>query len=245
MIHIRETDSTNKELEKLLSETRLEEGSVVWCDIQTKGRGQKGNSWESEPYKNLTFSFVLYPEFLQLREHFLLSQLIAVSIVEELEQYSQGFSVKWPNDIYWKEKKIAGILIENDLIDSTIQSSIIGVGLNLNQKEFLSDAPNPISLTLITGNQYDRLEFLKSLMSRIYRHYLTLISEGGSDISAIYMSKLYRGKGFHRYRDMKGVEFNAEIIDVFPSGHISLRESDGRERSFLFKEVEFIISDMP
>ncbi|MGL5894398.1 MAG: biotin--[acetyl-CoA-carboxylase] ligase [Bacteroidales bacterium] len=245
MIHIKETDSTNKEIQKLNSKGKLQEGSVLWCDIQTNGRGQQGNSWESEPYKNLTFSILLYPEFLSLTEHFLLSEMIALSIVEELEQYSDGFSVKWPNDIYWNDKKIAGILIENDLIDGTIQSSIIGVGLNLNQKDFISNAPNPISLTRITGETYDREEFLKMLMSRVYRYYLSLISEGGVELSSKYFSKLYRSTGYHKYRDLQGVEFSAEIVEVKPSGHIVLRDSNNDKRSFLFKEVEFIITDKP
>lgn len=118
------------------------------------GRGQRGNSWESEPFKNLTFSLLLRPEHIPANRQFLLSEIVSLATVDVLNRYATGFSIKWPNDIYWHDKKIAGILIENVLSGSTFSRAIIGMGLNINQKNFYSDAPNPVSLYQITGRTY-------------------------------------------------------------------------------------------
>lgn len=142
--------------------------------FQTAGRGQRGNSWESEDGANLLFSFVLYPDFLEARKQFYLSQITALALQEVLSQYTDGIRIKWPNDIYWKDKKICGTLIENDLTGIHISRSISGTGVNLNQERFVSDAPNPVSLFQITGQRYDRKEILHQLMERV-AHYYTLL----------------------------------------------------------------------
>ena len=116
LIHIIETNSTNNYLQTFCTREKAEELTTVVADFQTSGRGQRGNSWESEPAKNLLFSFVLFPEFLEARRQFLISQIVSLAIKEELDTYTDDISIKWPNDIYWKEKKICGILIENDLM---------------------------------------------------------------------------------------------------------------------------------
>ncbi|MBP9507653.1 MAG: biotin--[acetyl-CoA-carboxylase] ligase, partial [Bacteroides sp.] len=120
LVHLSETDSTNRYLKQLCDQSPVEELTTVVAEFQTSGRGQRGNIWESEAGKNLLFSFVLYPTFLEARRGFLLSQLISLALKEELDQYADGFSIKWPNDIYWHNRKIAGILIENNLIGSSI-----------------------------------------------------------------------------------------------------------------------------
>ncbi|KAA6306643.1 Bifunctional ligase/repressor BirA, partial [termite gut metagenome] len=131
LIHLTEADSTSRYLTALCEQNRIEEFTVVLSDFQTAGRGQQDNSWEAEKGKNLLFSFVLYPSFLEARNQFLLSQIIALSVKEELDEWASGFSVKWSNDIYWENKKICGILIENDLTGSRIERSIVGIGLNI------------------------------------------------------------------------------------------------------------------
>ena len=141
LIHISETNSTNNYLQTLCARQKVEELTTVVADFQTSGRGQRGNSWESEPLKNLLFSFVLFPDFLEARCQFLISQIISLAIKEELSTYTEDISIKWPNDIYWKEKKICGILIENDLMGRNICQSIAGIGININQEEFYSPAP--------------------------------------------------------------------------------------------------------
>jgi len=122
------------------------EFTTVIAERQTAGKGQRGNSWESEDCRNITFSFVLYPTFIEARRQFILSQIVSLSIKEELDQWTEGISIKWPNDIYWNDKKICGILIENDLSGHHIGRSISGIGVNINQDVFRSNAPNPISL---------------------------------------------------------------------------------------------------
>lgn len=240
-IYLEEVESTNQYIRELCQkQDELEEGSLVWCRKQTKGRGQIGNSWESEEDKNLTFSFILYPEFIHINEQFIISELIAISILEELNNIASEFSIKWPNDIYWKNKKIAGILIENDLIGAQIKQTIIGIGLNVNQTQFVSNAPNPVSLKQITGKNFILEELLDSIMSTIYSKYLQLISDGNEDIHKLYMNNLYRKDNFYTYRDKNGL-FEAKIISVEPSGHLILLDSDQKKRTYAFKEIEYIL----
>ena len=151
LLVLMETDSTNRHLTQLCDEqgTDIPEFMTVIAERQTAGKGQRGNSWESEDCKNITFSFVLYPTFIEARQQFILSQIISLSIKEELDEWAEGISIKWPNDIYWNEKKICGILIENDLLGHHIGRSISGIGVNINQEVFRSDAPNPVSLKQI------------------------------------------------------------------------------------------------
>mgnify|MGYP003526946868 CR=1 FL=1 len=127
------------------------EGTVVSTSFQTKGRGQLTNVWEAEEGKNILCSILLRPTALPIKSQFLISQAISVAIVDVLNTFAEDFSIKWPNDIYYKEEKIAGILIENTLSSKGIDSCIIGLGLNVNQQSFKSDAPNPISLHNIIG----------------------------------------------------------------------------------------------
>ena len=240
LIHIPETDSTNNYLSKLSDKETVPEFTVVQSDFQTAGKGQRGNSWETEKGKNLLFSVILYPTFLEARQQFILSQLVSLSIKEELDQWTEDISIKWPNDIYWKDKKICGILIENDLTGTHIARSILGIGININQKTFISDAPNPISLKQITGQEYDTASILKAVMQRI-KSYYSLLKQG--DITPIiqrYQNALFRKNGIHSYCDAEG-EFKAEIIGVEPDGHFLLQDENGKIRRYVFKEVQYLL----
>ena len=148
LIALDETHSTSNYLLELCQQSvqPLEEFTTVTASFQTAGKGQRGNSWESEAGKNLLFSFVLYPKFLEARQQFLLSQFVSLAIKEELESIIKEISIKWPNDIYWREKKLCGILIEHQLCRSHIERTICGIGVNINQALFRSNAPNPVSL---------------------------------------------------------------------------------------------------
>ena len=121
--------------------------------IQTAGRGQAGNSWESEAGKNLLFGLLFHPREVEANRQFILSQAVALSICETLSDYAEDIRIKWPNDIYWKDRKICGMLIENTLVGRCIENCIIGAGININQQTFCSDAPNPVSLRQITGKE--------------------------------------------------------------------------------------------
>ena len=177
IIRLVETDSTNNYLREQSAKARLPEGSLVIADFQTAGKGQVGNSWESEAGKNLMFSILLYPDFLPANRQFLISQIASLSVKETLEKYTDSVTVKWPNDIYWKDRKICGMLIENDLSGQHLYCSVVGIGLNINQEIFRSDAPNPVSLTQITGKTYDREDVLVCFLRIFFNYYFLLLQE--------------------------------------------------------------------
>ena len=240
LIHLEETDSTNKYLNELCNKQCVEELTTITADFQTSGRGQRGNSWESEAGQNLMFSFVLYPTFLKARRQFLLSQIISLAIKEELQRYVSNISIKWPNDIYWKEKKICGILIENDLMGRNICQSIAGIGININQEEFYSPAPNPVSLYQITGKRHDVFKILKNIMIRVQSYYAKLQKGDITQITNQYEKSLFRKEGMHRYKDVDG-EFLARIICVEPEGRLILEDEKQVRRAYMFKEVEYLL----
>lgn len=177
---------------------------------------------------------------LQANEQFLLSQITALAVKEMLSEYTDGVTVKWPNDVYWKDRKLCGMLIENDLTGRTISCSICGIGVNINQKAFLSDAPNPVSLTQITGEEYDLQELLLRFRERFYQLYLLLLQGQKEEIRSRYRKALYRGKGYHPYSDAGGT-FEAEIAAIAPTGLLTLRLAGGETRLYAFKEVEFCV----
>ena len=161
--HIDETDSTNRWLREHL------EVDVVVADFQTAGRGCGTNQWEAERGKNLLFSLLLHPHDVQAKDQFRISMAVSIALREMLAQYADGFTVKWPNDIYWRDSKICGILIENRLQGSRIKDSIVGIGLNVNQTKFRSDAPNPVSLCQIVGHEVDRDSLLTDFLRLLER----------------------------------------------------------------------------
>ena len=248
-INLSTVDSTNSFVRAMLQEEgtghvvsadSLPGFTLVVADDQTKGRGQQGNSWETEKGKNLTFSLLCHPDFILASRQWLLSQCMAVAIQQTLSQYVEGVTVKWPNDIYVGDKKISGTLIECDLQGKHISNCIIGVGININQTVFHSDAPNPTSLQLLTGREHDKEEIISALLMH-FQHFYALLQEGQEEIvRQLYMQHLYRREGFHRYRDARG-EFMAEIADVEPTGHLRLRFEDGNVVRYELKEVQFII----
>ena len=235
-----ETASTNTYLAERCNLERLPELTSVYTSYQTAGRGQRGNSWESEAGANLLFSFVVFPDFLEAKRQFLLSQITALALQEVLSQYTEGITIKWPNDIYWHDKKLCGTLIENDLTGIHISRSISGTGVNLNQLEFISDAPNPVSLRQITGQTYEPAVILEQLMERISDYYSLLKNNDTESIIQLYKERLYRKNGFHRYRDVEG-SFEACICDIEPIGKLILKDKAGQYRAYLFKEVEYIL----
>ena len=240
LIYIEETDSTNHYLNDLCNKQDVSELTTVVANYQTLGRGQRGNSWESKKGKNLIFSFVLYPTSLEIRRQFLLSQIISLSIKEELDTYVKDISIKWPNDIYWKEKKICGMLIENDLMGRNISQIIAGIGININQETFHSSAPNPVSLRQITGKEFDLFEILKNIVLRIQSYYSLLKKGNTESIVCQYEMSLFRKEGMHRFKDANG-EFLARIICVEPEGRLILEDEILNKRGYMFKEVEYLL----
>ncbi|MDR1981909.1 MAG: biotin--[acetyl-CoA-carboxylase] ligase [Tannerellaceae bacterium] len=238
IIRLSETGSTNSYLRSCIRKEKLPEGSVVLAGFQTSGRGQQGNGWESGPGKNLLFSVVLYPDCIPANRQFLISQIAALSVKETLDRLTDGITVKWPNDIYWKDKKICGMLVENDLMGATIFCSIIGIGINVNQTAFTSNAPNAVSLIQVTGKAYDKEEILETFLSRFYAYYLQLLQEKEVEIREAYQQALYRKDGYHPYADADG-RFMARIRDIEPAGHLLLQLKSGEIRRYAFKEVVY------
>lgn len=245
LIILPETDSTNRCLTSLCNEQgdAVKPFTTVLARHQTAGKGQRGNSWEAEPGQNITCSMVVYPLFIEARKQFVLSQIVSLAIKEELDLYIQGISIKWPNDIYLGEKKICGILIENDLSGNRIGRSIIGVGLNVNQEIFRSNAPNPISLKQATGQEHDIMQILSGIVSRIERYYNLLRDEEVAgiyeSISRQYNCAQFRKEGFHTYADEEGT-FLARLLHVETDGRLILIDTGGRQRGYLFKEVRYM-----
>ncbi len=234
-----ELPSTNLFLNELIRQDECSEGDCVAVDFQTSGRGQSGNYWESEKGKNLTFSLLLCPDFLAPTSQFEISQLVSVAIKQVLDEYVDSISIKWPNDIYWNDKKIAGILIENSIMGHFLETSIVGIGLNVNQEHFVSDAPNPISLKLILGVDEDRQNLLEELISAILENYERLKSKGSEWLRKAYFEALYRKEGYFEFSDENG-RFFARIIDVHSDGRLILQTEAGDERAYYFKEVSFV-----
>lgn len=239
-IQLPEVDSTNNYLMRI-EPTGADEVTVVWTDCQTSGRGCGTNSWESEPGKNLTFSIGFRPCNIPARNQFILSMANAVALKRTLDAYTDGISIKWPNDIYWHDKKIAGTLIETTLSGNNIKTCIIGTGLNVNQTAFHSDAPNPVSLCQILGHEVDRQEVLQKMMQHLAK-YLDWLNFGAQiPIRTLYRFSLYRRGETHRYRFTDGKEEECLLMDVDDDGHLVLQRASGEVSHLAFKEVTFII----
>ena len=243
-IKVSQTASTNTYLSRLAA--TLPGGTVIYTPSQTAGRGQKGNSWESEDGTNLTFSLLLKRPPVKARDQFYLSEAAALAVVEALSaEAGDSFTVKWPNDVYWQDKKACGMLIENSLDGSDIATSIVGIGINVNQEHFLSDAPNPVSLINITGREHDLMALLKRVCSRIEQLVESLgDADARTDLHQRYMAALYRNDGqLHPYEDAAGNRFMAMVTGIAPDGTLTLRHEDGTTHDYLFKEVRHIIND--
>lgn len=240
VIRLDETGSTNDYLKQVLKEEELREGSIVVADYQTKGRGQMGNGWSSEKGKNLLFSLLIYPDGVLANEQFIISRIASLAVKNMLDHFTDDIRVKWPNDIYWKEKKIAGMLIENDLMGKKIQHSIIGIGINVNQQRFSDELPNPVSLQQITGSIHDRDYMLDLFTREFFLLYRELQKGDIKTIEAEYMLDLYRVNEYHWYEDKNG-RFQAMIHDVLPSGHLVVKTlGEAEVRKYAFKEITFV-----
>lgn len=198
----------------------------VYAGYQTAGRGQTGNSWESEADKNLLCSILLPPD----KDLYFLNIAVGVAILRVI---GEDFTIKWPNDIYYGDKKVAGILVENAILGNEVKYSIAGIGLNVNQTTFVSDAPNPISLKQITGKEYD----IDALMQQVYAKVQETLNE---EVWEEYKNHLYRRDGFWKYKDQNGI-FEARIIDVLPTGEIVLCDRNGQNRTYGFKQIKYIL----
>jgi len=236
--------STNQYALDMLSKNKPSEGTIFLTHNQYAGRGQVNKHWESEPGKNLTFSLLLYPIFLPARQQFLLSQAISLGIAETLQAFiPKKISIKWPNDLYVEERKITGILIQNSLKGSSLQSAVVGIGLNVNQAIFKSDAPNPTSIFLET-NQLLSLDFvLDKLCQHLEQRYLQLKAGRYQQLQADYRQFLFRLNEPHLYKRPDNTVFSGTIKGVTEIGQLQMETAQGME-VFSLKEVGYILSGL-
>ncbi len=240
IIRLDKVNSTNSYFSDLLKARNFVEGSIVSALYQDSGKGQGSNTWESEKGKNILLSIVLYPVILPIDKHFLLSKAISLGIIDYASTKIADVKIKWPNDIYFEDNKLSGILIENVIKGSKINQSIVGIGLNLNQTNFTNDLPNPISLKQITNKNYLIEQEVIKLRNSIRFYYEMLMRKKYHEINCEYLKCLYRYNSLHEYKSNNKV-FTAKITDVSELGYLQLETKENKKFEFDFKEVEFLI----
>ena len=218
------------------------EGLVVAAHFQQNGRGQRGNVWSSRLGKNLTFSILLRPVFLRVEEQFLISKITALSLCEFVRTKinSDEVRIKWPNDIYINNSKVAGVLIESCFSSSTLEQTVVGIGLNMNQVEFPENLPNPTSLALQAGQHFGLELSLSEYLKIFAKWYGFLQGENRNIIDHSYLQQLYRLGIFSSYIS-NNVEFTAKIVGISQIGELMLQTLDGNVKKYAFKEVAFVV----
>ncbi|MFH0843774.1 MAG: biotin--[acetyl-CoA-carboxylase] ligase [Bacteroidota bacterium] len=232
--------STNTEASLLLRKGAVPEGTVIHTDFQTAGRGQQGNTWEGERGRNLLISIILYPQSVKPGEQFLISMTISLGVCDFIDKHASGCKVKWPNDIYVKDDKIAGILIENSIMGDFTESTIAGIGININQEVFPERIKNPVSLKLISGKELNTEKCLSYLLSALDKRYKQLLYGDRKKIHNEYKARLYRYNELCDYR-AGGKIIKGRISDVSVLGILTIKDEPGTTHRFSFKEVDFMI----
>ena len=243
IIELEQATSTNAYTDNLLLSEKPAEGTVIIAYQQTHGRGLDQNTWESEAKKNLTFSIVLYPLFLHPSKQFRLIEVTSLGItdfIKTLLSSDNNIKIKWPNDIYVGDKKLCGTLVQNSILGSKLAECIIGIGLNINQQQFVSNAPNPISLKQITGKNYDLQQCLANLCAAIDFRYNQLKNKEYSKLEADYLSLLYRYFEWHDFNIQDNI-IHARIIGISNYGQLRLESSTGKIHECGMKEVVYCL----
>ena len=255
-MYIERTDSTNTLMKEMIAKGEWQAGEeYLYTGFQTAGRGQSGNGWESEEGKNLLCSLLISRQPSTVRSQpFYLNVAVSVAVHRMVNSQfsilSSQLTIKWPNDIYYGDKKIAGILIENALFGSELKYAVAGIGLNVNQTEWLSNAPNPVSMRQICGEEYHIHELMRTLMDEIH----TVLAMESEEVWSYYRAHLYRKDGFWPFverevstaptmnagKETEGI-FLAKIEDVRKDGELELRDKDGNLRTYHFKEIRYVL----
>jgi len=240
LITIKQVDSTNNFLKDLLSNSKpLHEGTVIMAESQYAGRGQQQNRWHSQDGKNLTFSILLKPGFLPVTQQFDLTRAVSLGIINALEPYlGEQLKIKWPNDIYFENGKLGGILIESNIQGSQIKNSVVGIGLNINQENFPLDVPNAASLKQILHRDYDLKVLLAEICKNIEATYLTIKAGRFEDVRKGYLDRLY-WLNEHKMFKARGRIFVGLIKEVKDSGLLIVLDGDAASE-YNQKEIEFL-----
>ncbi len=222
----------------LQSEDSPPAGSVIITDCQTNGKGQASNQWLSKPQENLTFSMIYYPVFLPLDNLFALNMVASLSVRNVLSKYTRDIYVKWPNDVLIASKKAAGVLIKNTLSGKKITTSIVGIGLNINQLDFPT-LPKATSLSIATGQKHDRNTILNEVISAFENLYQRLKTGGYMELKKAYLDKLYLFNTMASFAIPNGSNFRGKIIGVKEDGRLVIKK-EGRTVYYRFQEIIFL-----
>jgi BirA family transcriptional regulator, biotin operon repressor / biotin---[acetyl-CoA-carboxylase] ligase len=241
LVFLPQCDSTNRIAQDLVIKNKATEGCVVITECQTQGRGQRGNTWEAEPNQNVTLSVVLNPGFLAIHQQFYLNICTCLAVLDLFQAFlpahAADIKVKWPNDIYYGNKKLGGILIENTIRGQIIQHAIVGIGLNINQISFTH--PGAVSFRMITGQQYGLRAVVEGLLERLEARYLALRQGKWEGLKMDYLQQLYRYQEEHLFR-VADETVQGRILGIDANGRLSLQIGD-TVRHFDFKEIAFIL----
>lgn len=241
IIHLDNIDSTNNYANLLIQTKRQLHGVAIFAKYQTAGKGQKGNFWESKYGENLTFSLILEPEELVIPKQFLISQAISLGICDYLQnETDHNVKIKWPNDIYVENNKICGILIETKWMGEYIKNAIAGIGININQEHFESDAPNPISLFNITDKKYMLEEVERNLLDSLEKRWEQM-EQDPEQINNDYHDMLYLKDLWANFQDSEET-FSGMIIGVNEIGQLHIQKKDTSDHFYNFKEVKLLSS---
>ena len=240
LIDLPQVASTNAYAQLLLTKTKPVEGTVISTFQQTDGRGQIGSKWESEPDKNISLSVIFYPDFLAVKDQFQLNIFVSLAVFDFVKNCLPDLpvSIKWPNDIYVGNRKIAGILLQNSLINTQIRSTVVGIGININQTAFLTNPPNPTSLHLEAGHDFDLTDLVPSLCEFLEQRYLQLKAGKTVPLQQAYLRQLYRFGTPAKYQRANGETFEGTIIGIDEIGRLKL-EVGGEVEVFDLKELRY------
>ncbi|MBK0379945.1 biotin--[acetyl-CoA-carboxylase] ligase [Mucilaginibacter segetis] len=240
LVTLKEVDSTNNFLKNLLSNSKpVPEGTVIMAESQYAGRGQRDNVWHAEAGKNLTFSLLLNPVFIPVAQQFDLTRVVSLGVFDALQPLlGDRLKIKWPNDIYCDSGKLGGMLIENMIQGGQLKSSVIGIGLNINQQNFGENTTNAVSLKQILHKDYDLRNILSQICSYIEVYYLHVKAGRIDLVRDLYQSRLY---WLNEVRDFRSNDnkFTGKIIRVMDNGLLVV-EREGTEESYNLKEIEFL-----
>ena len=245
-IRLKRINSTNKYAVDIISKSKPIEGTVISASFQYDGKGQIGRYWESEESKNITCSTILHPTFLLAHDQFQLNMAVSLAIHDFIDHFLAGeghqIKIKWPNDIYVNNHKIAGILIQNNLKGKYISSSVIGTGININQTQFSKEIPNPTSLAILQKSELDLESAFQWLFRFLTKRYLQLSAGHIAAIRKEYLDHLYRKDEWSEFLDERETRFMGRIIDIDESGQLIVEMKDGIQKAFAFREIKFVIN---
>ncbi|HOK37174.1 MAG: biotin--[acetyl-CoA-carboxylase] ligase [Bacteroidales bacterium] len=237
-IELKEINSTNFYSSELIKNKIINQETIVFAYKQTDGKGLGNNKWLSEPFKNILMSIITFLE-IRVTDFFKLNLIVSLAVIEYLKLFGVKAKIKWPNDIYVNNQKICGILIENNISGNFISSSIIGIGLNVNQVYFDESIPNPVSLKIITGIDYNIKEQIKVLGEIVLQKIKQNKNAAFEILKNEYLKVLFLYNEYTEFQDNSN-KFKGKIIDIENNGHIVIEKFEGDVSKYFFKEVKFL-----